>query len=38
MAAIEGALEPPVAYRVKGAPAWYGDDEDAWQAFESQVR
>jgi hypothetical protein len=38
MAEIEEALEPPVTYRLSsGNPAWYGDDDDAWQAWESQV-
>lgn len=30
---IARALEPPVTYRVNGAPAWYGSDEDAWAEF-----
>jgi len=38
IAQIEEALTPPVTYRVAGAPAWYGDDDDAWSEFERQVR
>lgn len=37
-AAIDKALEPPVTYKVNGRPAWYGDDEDAWQEFAVQLR
>lgn len=36
-AAIEEALRPPLTYRVKGAPAWYGSDEDAWSEFARQA-
>lgn len=38
LAEIERALEPPVASRVNGRPAWYGDDEEVWQAWELTSR
>ena len=38
LAQIDAALEPPRSYRVGGAPAWYGSDEDAWAQFASQAR
>lgn len=38
LAQIDAALEPPRSYRVQGAPAWYGSDEDAWAEFARQAR
>ena len=35
---IDRLLEPPRSMRVNGAPAWYGDDEDAWQQFSNEMR
>lgn len=35
---IERALEPPVTFKVKGAPIWYGDDDDAWESFEYAMK
>lgn len=38
VAEIARALEPPASYRVDGRPAWYGSDEDAWDAWEQAAR
>lgn len=38
LAEIDAALEPPVTYRHKGAPVWYGSDDDAWAEFARQAR
>lgn len=34
---IDNALEPPSTYRQDGIPSWYGSEDDAWQAFVTQV-
>jgi hypothetical protein len=34
---ITEALKPPRTYKVAGAPAWYGDDDDAWAEFARQA-
>jgi hypothetical protein len=35
---INRALESPVQFRMNGAPAWYGDDDDAWATFQKAMR
>jgi len=35
---IERTLEPPKSARFNGAPAWYGDDDDAWQQFSDEMK
>jgi hypothetical protein len=38
LAEIEDALIPPVTAKLaKGVPAWYGDDDDAWESWSVQV-
>lgn len=37
LAKIDEALQPPATWRVKGAPAWYGDEDDAWADFARQL-